>query len=222
MGLFFWMMLVVAGIVCWKIADSSRRKRESSEVAIMANQDSEKERQLGPLRIMHSQHPDIIPAVPKNVGALEFQGWISEANRRLELWAIRHRSSADMALRIQLQKQINDLEDQHLRYGKTRSEQELLEHRHNAEMAKLVRDKEQADDEVQQIKEKAEERAAKRSNEVRGKPDSRSPEQIKLAKLRQLADEEQKAIAECNGDKERIEEVRRIFEPARIRILEDR
>ena len=38
----------------------------------------------------------------------EIAQYLEEATRRLELWAIQHRSAADMALRIQLQKQIND------------------------------------------------------------------------------------------------------------------
>ena len=216
------LVMLGAGITFRMIGNRVQRSGQARGL-IMAKPEQDGEKRLLPMRTLHSQHPDIIPAVPHSVAALEFQGWITEVNRRLEIWAVDHRSTADMAFRIRLQKQINDLEEEHLRYGRTRSEQELLEHRHNAELAKLVREKEQADDEVKQIRERAEERASKRADQARAKtPDSRSPEQIKLAKLKKLAEDESKAIADCNGDRERIEEVRRIFEPARMRILEDR
>lgn len=214
---------IVSGVTLRVIGNGIQRKRRKQDLSSMAKANDGGERYLVSLRALHTQHPDIIPAVPRSVAALEFQGWVAEANRRLEMWAVRHRSAADMALRIQLQKQINDLEEEHLRYGKTRSEQELLEHRHNAEMARLIRDKEQADDEARRIREEAADRASRRTDQIRSKaPDSRSPEQIKLAKLRKLAEDESQAIEDCNGDKDRIEEVRRIFEPARMRILEDR
>src|SRR5579863_1003197 len=138
-----YLLLIAVGIVFWKAASVSQRKSVAGKIPTMEPFDVEKSSKLEAFRTLHTQHPDIIPAVPHGVEALEFQGWFEEANQRLRTWAVGHRSASDMALRIQLQKQVNDLEEEHLRYGKTRSEQELLEHRHNAEMARLIRDKEQ-------------------------------------------------------------------------------
>lgn len=150
--------VIVCGIILRIVGSATVHKGKPGALLTVSKLEKDKGRELERLRALHAQHPDIIPAVPQGVGALEFQGWFAETNRRLETWAIRHRSSADMALRIQLQRQINDLEEEHLRYGKTQSEILLLEHRHAAEIAKLEREIAEAQDQTAQIKERAEQR----------------------------------------------------------------
>ena len=182
----------------------------------MAKSDENKERELQPLRTLHAQHPDIIPAVPQGVNALEFGGWFEEANRRIELWAIRHRSAADMDLRIQLQKQINVLEEEHLRYGKTQSEQLLLQHRHEAEISKLQLQKVEADDQAEQIRE----RAAQRKNPPAAPaPAKRESKGDKLARLHEEMEREIQRYA----DNPRVQELlRRDFEDREMKIMEGR
>jgi len=180
----------------------------------MAKSQEIKERELQPLRRLHAQHPDIIPAVPQSVSGLEFGGWFEEANRRLELWAIRHRSAADMALRIQLQKQVNDLEEEHLRYGKTQSELLLLQHRHDAEIAKLQLQKLEAEDQADQIRE----RAAQRKNppSLPTLPKQESP----LDRLEQTYRDEKTELKKHPDNPEMQDDIKRYFEDKRMRIKE--
>jgi hypothetical protein len=57
---------------------------------------------------------------------------------------------------------------------------------------------------------------------IQPKPvDNRTPEQKKIAKLAKCREEKAEAIAACNGDQERMEEMERIFEDRRMRIMEE-
>jgi hypothetical protein len=140
-------LLIPASVLVWAMG-RLLQQRQPVEVTAMAT--SEQRAQM-----LHTMHPDIIPAVPLGVSALDFRGWFNEANRRIETWAVAHRSAADMALRIQLQRQINELEEEHLRYGRTRSEQELLQRRHELEVKKLELQLVEAEDQIEQIKDRA-------------------------------------------------------------------
>jgi hypothetical protein len=200
---------IVAGVVLRKIAQSSERKRRGGEVVLMTKQDDG----LESIRLLHFEYPNIIPGAPRSVSALEFQGWFKEASRQLEIWAIGHRSAADMALRIQLQKQINDLEEEWLRNQRTRSEIDLVKHRHAAEIAKLKRDAAQADDETEQIRE----RAAQRKN-----PSSPAP----ASKRESLGERLARVDRECEEEATKYPEQKEFLERARddrkMKIMEGR
>jgi hypothetical protein len=118
-----------------------------------------------------------------------------------------------MALRIQLQKQINDLEEEHLRYGKTRSEQILLEHRHNAEISKLKLEKDQADDQREQIKE----RAAQRKSPPPAQPRRESA----MDKMAHTFEEQRRERAKHEDNPEMQEFIDRYYEDKRMRLKEE-
>jgi len=219
MELAFALLCIVIGGLCWLVGNAAQQKRKrEEELAIVSKFDEDRGRALQPLQTLYAQHPDIIPAVPRGVEALEFQGWFAEANKRLELWAITHRSQSEMALRIQLQKQINDLEEEHLRYGKTQSEILLIQHRHRAEIAKLDREATEAEDQVRQIKENAEKRNAPKET----KSAAALPTQSVLERLAQTYQDEQRELKKYHDNPDMQREVKLHFDNERIRIKEGR
>ena len=206
---------VGSGGVLLLIARSLERNRQSSAEttggAAMAKSEGD---EMQGLPVLHEKHPEIIPPVPHGLGALEFQGWFAETNRRIELWAIHHRSAADMALRIQLQKQINELQEEHLRYGRTQSQQLLLKHQHEAEIAKLNLQKLEAEDQVELIKE----RAAQRKNPPTPPPLPKT--ETLLEQLERSYRDEQTELKKHTDNPEMQEEVKKYHHDKRMKIKE--